>query len=61
MTKISEALGRRLHVRERSHDARSFAVGSLIPRSGAMGMLGPCAYGLWFNSPDPLSYCAPMS
>ncbi len=44
MTKASETFGRRLLGRARERRASAFNVGLLIPTSGAMGLLGPCAY-----------------
>jgi len=44
MSKASETFGRRLLGRVRQRRADAFNVGLLIPTSGAMGLLGPCAY-----------------
>jgi ABC-type branched-subunit amino acid transport system substrate-binding protein len=42
--KPSEAFGRRMLARVPARRADPFKVGLLIPTSGAMGLLGPCAY-----------------
>lgn len=42
--KPSEAFGSTLLRRSREHRRGPFNVGLLLPTSGAMGMLGPCAY-----------------
>lgn len=42
--KPSEAFGRKLLQRARERRRGPFNIGVLIPTSGAMGLLGPCAY-----------------
>jgi ABC-type branched-subunit amino acid transport system substrate-binding protein len=42
--KSSEAFGRELLGRARGRRTGTFGVGLLVPTSGAMGLLGPCAY-----------------
>lgn len=44
MIKASEAFGGRLLARAREKRQGPFNVGLLIPTSGAMGLLGPCAF-----------------
>ena len=43
MLKPSDVFGRRLLQRSRQHRRGPFQVGVLVPTSGAMGLLGPCA------------------
>lgn len=44
LVKTSEAFGRKMLARVRERRSSAFNVGLLIPTSGSMGLLGPCAY-----------------
>lgn len=44
MSRASETFGRRALARDRERRADTFDIGLLVPTSGAMGLLGPCAY-----------------